>query len=190
MPRGPVGRAAEAARLLELIQRVAAGNENAFTEFYDATSSRVYGVALHILRSSRLAAEVTQQVYLEIWRQPCRYDSSQGSVLAWTLALAHRRAVERARAVNKELADDRYADNGDRQFDRLSDEMESKLDTDRAREALRSLPEVQRQAVRLVYFNGYSQTEVARLLGLPLGTVKTRIRDGLLGLRNALGEGT
>lgn len=172
------------------MQRVAAGDENAFTEFYDATSSRVYGVVLHILRSSRLAAEVAQQVYLEVWGQPCRYDPSEGSVLAWTMALAHRRAVERARTVSKEPADDPYITNGDREFDRLPEEIESRLDTDRARVALRSLPEVQRQAVRLVYFNGYSQTEVARLLGLPLGTVKSRIRDGLIGLRNALGVGT
>ena len=190
MPGGPVGRAPEAARLLELIQRVAAGDQGAFTEFYDATSSRVYGVVLHILRSQRLASEVTQEVYLEIWRQPCRYDAGNGSVLAWTMALAHGRAVERARAVSREPADAPYAMNGDREFDRLSDEIESRLDTDRAREALRLLPEVQRQAIRLVYFNGYSQTEVARLLGLPLGTVKSRIRDGLIGLRSALGVGT
>jgi RNA polymerase sigma-70 factor (ECF subfamily) len=172
------------------MQRVAAGDEGAFTELYDATSSRVYGVVLHILRSPRLAAEVTQELYLEIWRQPCRYESGSGSVLAWMMALAHNRAVERARAVSKEPADDRYPASGPREFDRFSEEIESRLNTEQAREALRALPEVQRQAVRLAYLNGYSQTEIARLLGLPLGTVKSRIRDGLIGLRNALGVGT
>jgi RNA polymerase sigma-70 factor, ECF subfamily len=190
VPRGPVGRAPEAAQLRELLEGIATGNESAFTEFYDATSSRVYGAVLHILRSPGVAAEVTQQVYLAIWRQPCRYDPAKGSVLAWMMAMAHRYAIDRARTLSKEPSDGRYTANGDRLFDRLSNEIETRFDADQAREALRSLPEVQRQAVRLVYFNGYSQTEVARLLGLPLGTVKSRIRDGLIGLRNALGVGT
>ena len=186
-----MSRALEAARLAALIERVAAGHEDAFTEIYDATSSRVYGAALQMLRSARLAAEVTEEVYVEIWRQASRYDPSKGSVLAWMMSLAHCHSMDRIRAISKEPASEQYAAiNGSREFDRAADEVETRLDAERAREALRSLTDIQRQAVTLAYFKGYSQTEVARLLGLPLGMVKTRIRDGLVGLRNALGVGT
>jgi RNA polymerase sigma-70 factor, ECF subfamily len=189
--RGRVGRALEAVRLVELIKRVANGHESGLTELYDETSSRIYGTALQMLHSPRLAAEVTQEVYVEIWQRASSYDPNKGSVLAWMIAMAHSLSVDRVRAVSKESAQERYVElNGDREFDRSSDEIESRLDADRAREALRSLTEIQRQAVTLVYFKGYSQTEVARLLGLPLGTVKSRIRDGLIGLRDALGVGT
>jgi RNA polymerase sigma-70 factor, ECF subfamily len=181
----------EAVRLVELIKRVANGQESGLTELYDETSSRIYGTALQMLRSPRLAAEVTQEFYVEIWQRASSYDPSKGSVLAWMMAMAHNLSVDRVRAVSKESAQERYVElNGDGEFDRSSDEIESRLDADRAREALRSLTEIQRQAVTLVYFKGYSQTEVARLLGLTLGTVKSRIRDGLIGLRNALGVGT
>jgi RNA polymerase sigma-70 factor (ECF subfamily) len=185
-----VSRALEAARLAALIERVAAGHEGAFTEIYDATSSRVYGAALQMLRSPRLAAEVTEEVYVEIWRQASRYDPSKGSVLAWMMSMAHCRSMDRIRAISKEPASEQYAVIGTREFDRAADEVETRLDAEQARAALRSLTDIQRQAVTLAYFKGYSQTEVARLLGLPLGTVKTRIRDGLVGLRNALGVGT
>jgi RNA polymerase sigma-70 factor, ECF subfamily len=170
---------------------VASGQEGAFTELYDATSSRAYGAALQMLRSPRLAADVTQEVYVEIWRQASRYDPSRGSVVAWIMSMVHSRSMDRIRAISKETARERYAGiNGDREFERASDELiESRLDSERAREAMRSLTDIQRQAVTLAYFKGYSQTEVARLLGLPLGTVKSRIRDGLIGLRNALGVG-
>ena len=171
---------------------MASGEEGAFTELYDATASRVYGAALQMLRSPRLAAEVAQEVYVEIWRQASRYDPGTGSVLAWLMSVVHNRSMDRIRAISKESARERYAGiNGDREFERASDELiESRLDSERAREAMRSLTDIQRQAVTLAYFKGYSQTEVARLLGLPLGTVKSRIRDGLIGLRNALGVGT
>ena len=179
-----------AARLVELTEGMASGREDAFTELYDETSSRVYGAALQMLRSSRSAAEVTQEVYVEIWQQASGYDPNNGSVLAWMMSVVHSRCMDRIRAINKELATERYALNG-AEFDFGSNEIaESRLDAERAREALRSLPDIQRQAVTLAYFNGYSQTEVARLLGLPLGTVKSRIRDGLLCLRDALGVGT
>jgi RNA polymerase sigma-70 factor, ECF subfamily len=175
-----------------LIERVAAGHEDAFTELYDETSSRVYGAALQILRSPQPAAEVTREVYVELWRQAPCYDRTKGSVLAWMMSVVHGRCLDRRRRVTPEPTGERYAAvNGNREFDRGSDEIgESRLDAERARQALGTLPNIQRQAVTLAYFNGYSQTEVARLLGLPLGTVKSRIRDGLIGLRDALGVGT
>ena len=192
MPRGRDGHASTAARLAGLIECAASGNEVAFSELYDETSARVYGAALQLLRSPQLAAEVTQEVYVEIWQRPSGYDPDQGSVLAWMMSMLHSRCMELIRAINKQTGSDRYATtNGDHAIDRGSDEItESRFDTDRAREALRSLNEIDRRAVTLAYFNGYSQTEVARVLGLPLGTVKSRIRDGLIGLRDALGVST
>jgi RNA polymerase sigma-70 factor, ECF subfamily len=176
---------------VDLVERVASGDEGDFIELYDATSSRVYGAALQMLRSPRLAAEVTEEVFVEIWRQASRYDPSKGGVLAWMMSVVHRRSLDRMRKISKEPAREQYATNGDGEFDRLSDEViESRLDADRAREAMRSLTDIERKAVTLAYFKGYSQTEVARLLGLPLGTVKSLIRDGLIGLRNALGVRT
>jgi RNA polymerase sigma-70 factor, ECF subfamily len=192
VPRGPVSRALEAVQLVDLVKRVASGDEGDFIELYDATSSRVYGSALQMLRSPRLAAEVTEEVYVEVWRQASRYDPSKGGVLAWMMSMVHRRSLDRMRRISKEPAREQYATaNGDREFDRLSDEViESRLDADRAREAMRSLTDIERQALTLAYFKGCSQTEVARLLGLPLGTVKSLIRDGLIGLRDALGVRT
>jgi RNA polymerase sigma-70 factor (ECF subfamily) len=107
------------------------------------------------------------------------------------MTLAHRRSVDRVRAVSTESVRERYGElNGDRELDRVPNEVETRLDAERAREAMRSLTEIERQAVMLSYFGGFSQTEVARFLGLPLGTAQSRIRDGLIGLRNALGVGT
>ncbi len=191
MSGGRDGHASESVRLVELIQRVASGDETALTMLYDETSSRVFGTALQMLRSPHLAAGVTQEVYVEIWQQASCYDPNRGSVLAWMMAVVHGHC-KHVRAINTGPVAERYvAVNGEREFDRGSVEMrESRLDADRALEALGSLPDIQRQAVTLAYFKGYSQIEVARLLDLPLGTVKSGIRDGLIGLRHALGVGT
>jgi RNA polymerase sigma-70 factor (ECF subfamily) len=182
----------EAARLRELIERVATGNEGGFTQLYDETCSRVYGAALQMLHSPRSAAEVTQEVYMEIWQQASGYDPTRGSVLAWMMSALHSRCADRIRAINKQPDREWHIpENGHQQFDRNSDELlESTFDAERARDALDSLTDIQRQALTLAYFDGYSQTEVARLLGLPPGIVKSRIRDGLIGLRDALGVGT
>jgi RNA polymerase sigma-70 factor, ECF subfamily len=189
---GRVSRALEAARLRELIERVASGNEGALTQLYDETSSRVYGAALQMLRSPRSAAEVTQEVYMEIWQQASGYDTARGTVLAWMMSVLHSRCTDRIRASDKDSDREWYPPvNGNLQFDRGSDEMlESALGAERARDALDSLPDIQRQALTLAYFDGYSQTEVASLLGLPLDQVNSRIRDGLMGLRDALGVST
>jgi RNA polymerase sigma-70 factor (ECF subfamily) len=191
VPRGSVGRAREDARLVELIEQVARGNEGAISDLYDETSSRVYGAVLRMLHYPGLAAEVTQEIYLEIWRDASRYDPSKGSVLAWIMTLAHNRSVDRVRTVSMESVRERYAAlKGDRVLDRAGDQIGSGPEAELARAALRSLTEIQRQVVTLTYFDGFSQSEVAQILGLPLATVTARIRDGLIGLRNALGVGT
>jgi RNA polymerase sigma-70 factor, ECF subfamily len=167
----------------------ARGHEDAFTELYDLTSQRIYGIILRVLRSPDHAAEVTQEVYVEVWRQSARYSPGKGSVIAWMTTMAHRRAVDRVRSVSSEMArDERYAfHSGDREIDQVWDGVEQRLDIERVRKGMASLTAIQREALTLAYFGGYTQSQVAQLLQLPLGTVKTRIRDGLIGLRDALG---
>ena len=113
----------------------------------------------------------------------------KGSVVAWMTTMAHRRAVDRVRSVSSEMArDERYAlHSGGREIDEVWDGVEQRLDIERVRKGMASLTAIQREALTLAYFGGYTQSQVAQLLKLPLGTVKTRIRDGLIGLRDALG---
>ena len=184
-----LGREEENEHLVGLMTRSARGHEDAFAELYDLTSARVHGVILRVLRSADHAAEVTQEVYVEIWRQSSRYEPERGSVVGWMTTMAHRRAVDRVRSVSSEVArDERYAvKSADREVDLVWDGVEQKLDVERVRKGMASLTAIQREALTLAYFGGYTQSQVSQLLKLPLGTVKTRIRDGLIGLRDALG---
>lgn len=179
----------EADRLIDLIGRTARGHEDAFETLYDLTSTRVYGVVLRVLRSPDQAAEVTQEAYLEAWKQSARYRPELGTVLAWLLTIAHRRAVDRVRSVTSQTGrDERYSrQQQPAENDVVWDDVSRQVDVERVRRAMRSLTEVQREALALAYFGGYTHREVARMLSLPLGTAKTRIRDGLIGLRDALG---
>lgn len=183
------GRQRQAARLVDLLDRSARGHDTAFAELYDLTSPRIYGVVLKVLRSPDQAAEVTQEVYVEIWRQASRYSPERGSVLAWMVTIAHRRAVDRVRSAVSETRRDSDWGRLDAEtpHDQVWDALEHRLDVDRVRKGMDSLTVVQREAVTLAYFGGYTHREVAGLLKLPLGTVKTRIRDGLIGLRDAMG---
>ena len=179
----------QARRLVHLLTLSARGHETAFAELYDLTISRVYGVVLRVLRAPDLAAEVTQEVYLEVWKHAARYAEDKGSVMAWMNTVAHRRAVDRVRSESSDTArDTRYATlTADPQVDRVWDDVAQTLDVERVRRAMKSLTAIQREALTLSYFGGYTQSQVAALLSLPLGTVKTRIRDGLIGLRDAMG---
>ncbi len=183
------GRELQAARLISLIGRAARGQEDAFADLYDQTCDRIYGVIVRVIRSRELAQEVTQEVYVEIWRQASRYSTTKGSVLAWMTTIAHRRAVDRVRSESSDTARDiKYAQlNAEREVDGVWAGVEQKLDVERVRRGLASLTEIQREALTLAYFGGYTHVQVAKLLKLPLGTAKTRIRDGLIGLRDALG---
>ena len=179
----------EATELVALVHRSAEGDQDAFAELYDRTSRRVYGIVWRVLRSADHAAEVTQEVYTEAWRQAARFEVGKGSVLAWVATMAHRRAVDRVRSVTREVArDEHYALSGTaREVDHVWEGVEQRLDAQRVRQGLESLTPIQREALTLAYFGGLTQTEIAARLQLPLGTVKTRVRDGLIRLRDALG---
>jgi RNA polymerase sigma-70 factor (ECF subfamily) len=187
---GPGAKAVPAARTLEELIAVASrGDEQAFAELYDQTSPRVYGMVLRVIRDPAQAAEVTQDIYLEVWRQSARFDAGKGGVLPWLLMIAHRRAVDRVRSAQSSMVrDDRYALlHEERPFDSVSEQVQTSLEAQRVRKVLDGLTPAQRDAVTLAYFGGYTHAEVAELLKIPLGTVKTRIRDGLIRMRDAMG---
>lgn len=174
-------------RLRELMWRSARGHEDAFAELYDATAPRVYGVIVKVTRSPDLAAEVSQEVYVEVWRSCRRYDPGRGSVLGWMITMAHRRAVDRVRSASSQAArEEQYARTDAGVADDVWDTARQHWEADRVRSCLAALTEVQREALTLAYFGGYTQAQVAQLLQVPLGTVKTRMRDGLIRLRDEL----
>lgn len=185
----PVGGQAGTHSDETLLRDVAKGSREAFDELYDRYAGRVHGVIRKVLRDPALSEEVAQEVFVEIWRTATRYDPDRGSASTWIFTMAHRRAVDRVRSVQS--ARDRTERVGRseqaRPFDEVSEEVETRLEHRQVREALDRLTELQREAVELAYYGGYTYREVAELLGTPLGTVKTRIRDGLIRLRDALG---
>jgi RNA polymerase sigma-70 factor (ECF subfamily) len=181
---GPVGHVLSAASLVDLVQQVGRGDSGAFANLYDETSPSVYGMALSVVRSPQLATVLTTEVYTEAWQRAARYDPSEGNVLSWLMSLAHRHVVERVHTMSPESVPERYAAlNGDRGFDRVGADGGRRQDVEPADKALCSLSPTCQEAVKLAYFGGYSQTEVARILELPLDTVTMSIRDGLVALR-------
>lgn len=178
-------------RLAELLKRSSRGDESAFAEWYDATSSRAFGLAVRVLRDRAQAEEVTQETYLDCWRHASRFDSAKGSALAWLLTIVHRKAVDRVRSA--EAAGRRDAAYGHRAVpvahDETAESATASIEATRVRSALADLTTRQREAVELAFLGGYTHTEVAAMLELPVGTAKTRIRDGLIRLRDALGVG-
>ncbi|WP_028660307.1 ECF RNA polymerase sigma factor SigK [Nocardioides insulae] len=185
----PLAGTPAGADLAGLLRRSARGDRAAFAEVYDATVSRVYGQVVRVMRDAAQAEEVTQEIYLEIWRRASRFDPARGSALGWVLAIAHSRAVDRVRS--SEAATRRETTyqvrNRSIDHDTTADAAHSSLEARRVRTALAQLTEVQREAVELAYFGGYTHTEVATLLDLPVGTAKSRIRDGLIRLRDTIG---
>ncbi len=175
-------------RASSAIMRAADGDESAFGEFYDEVSPVVYGTVLRIVRNPAMAEEVTQDVFVELWRQAARFDRSKGSPKSWAATIAHRRAVDRVRSEEsaraRDEADARQAPDA---HDVVVDEVTSNLDRARVVEAFNALTDPQREAVSLAYYGGHTYREVAILLDVPEGTVKTRIRDGLVRLRDLMG---
>lgn len=184
-PTGPTG-------LAELLRLSSRGDEQAFARLYDATATRVFGLAVRVVRDPAQAEEVTQEAFLEIWRTASRFDPDRGSPLAWLLTITHRKAVDRVRSAEAATRRDTtyHEQNQPVEHDSTAEAAHVSLEAHRVRGALAALTEVQREAVGLAYFGGYTHTEVATMLDLPVGTAKTRIRDGLIRLRDAMGVGS
>lgn len=174
--------------LAALVEASAAGDPAAYAELYDAVAPRVYGLALRILRDSHQSQEVTQEVLLEVWQLAERFEPTRASAMSWVLMLTHRRAVDRVRASEagrrRELA---HAEGSvETPYDETAAVVHASLEAEEVRAALNTLTSVQRAAIELAYFDGCTHTEVSRRLQIPLGTAKTRIRDGLIHLRDAM----
>lgn len=175
--------------LQELVGRVALGDENAFASVYDRVMGPVLGTVRAVLRDLAQSEEVAQEIMVEVWRTAPRYRADRGTAINWILTLAHRRAIDRVRSVEAAAARDQKAALLDHMpdFDQVTEQVEARLEREQVRRCLRTLTEIQRQAVTLAYYRGLTYRQVAESLTLPLGTVKTRLRDGLIRLRDCLG---
>jgi RNA polymerase sigma-70 factor (ECF subfamily) len=177
--------------LADLLKACGKGDQAAFAQLYDATSSRVVGLAVRVVRDPAQAEEVAQEAFLEIWKMSGRFDPEKGSPLGWMLTIVHRKAVDRVRSAEASTRRDTtyHQRNQPVEHDSTAEAAHASLEARRVRGALQSLTPVQREALELAYFGGYTHTEVATMLELPVGTAKTRIRDGLIRLRDTMGVG-
>ncbi|MET4783009.1 sigma-70 family RNA polymerase sigma factor [Glaciihabitans sp. UYNi722] len=171
-----------------LLERVAEGDQAAFAELFDELAPRVLRRIVSVLRDQAMSEEVMQDVFLETWQNAARYDVSKGGAAGWILARAHARAVDRVRSAQAER--DRDLKVGMRDYapelDSIPETVELQIESDRVNTALEVLSEVQRQAVVLSFYRGYSHSQMAEMLHVPIGTVKSRVHDGLRHLREEL----
>jgi RNA polymerase sigma-70 factor (ECF subfamily) len=171
-----------------LLRAVAKGDEAAFGRFYDLVAARVFGLIRRVLRDAAQAEEVAQEVMVEVWRTAGRFDPARGTATAWVFTIAHRRAVDRVRS--EQAGSDRVRrliPEPEEQHDVVVEEATARLERQQVRRCLKSLTELQREAITMAYYGGYTYSEVAQLLETALPTVKTRMRDGLIRLRDCLG---
>lgn len=184
----PSGGSAEGMRAD--MQAVAAGDAEAFARIYDAAAARVFGLVRRVLRDEAQSEEVTQEVLLEVWRRAASYDPARVSPISWILTIAHRRAVDRvrssqARSERDEVYESRRATPS---TDPTAEAAVGRVDAEHVRRALSSLTDRQREAVELAFLDGLTHRMVSERLGIPMGTAKARIRDGLAGLRRTLSD--
>ncbi|MFG6504435.1 ECF RNA polymerase sigma factor SigK [Microbacterium sp. P05] len=176
----------------ELLARVARGDAGAFARMYDLMSPRVFGLILRVLVDRSQSEEVLQEVFLEVWQSAAKFAPNRGQGRSWVLTIAHRRAVDRVRS--SQASADRDIRVGFRDLDvphdHVAETVELTIEGERVAQAVATLPAAQREAITLAYYGGYSQSEIAALVGAPLGTIKTRMRDGLSRLRTQMGVTT
>jgi RNA polymerase sigma-70 factor (ECF subfamily) len=185
----PTAATAEPESDADLLLAIARGDQTSFAQLYDRVAGPVYGVIRRVLRDPSQSEEVAQEVLVEVWRTATRFDPDRGSATTWIMTMAHRRAIDRVRSEQASRDRDERIGRRDRvrPFDEVSETVEANLEHQEVRQALDHLTDLQREAVELAYYGGYTYREVAELLDAPLGTVKTRLRDGLIRLRDAMG---
>ncbi len=171
----------------QLLRAAARGDEASFAELYDEMAPAVFGLARRVVRDPARAEEITQDVFVSVWRFATRFDPEKGSARTWILTLTHRRAVDVVRADAAASRREQRAATYDTPFDSVLEEAATRLQGEDVRGCLETLTELQRESVLLAYYGGYSYREVSTLLEVKLPTVKTRMRDGLIRLRDCLG---
>jgi RNA polymerase sigma-70 factor, ECF subfamily len=170
-----------------LLGQVARGDDAAYGVVYAQVAAHVFGIARSVLRDPAQAEEVAQEVLLDVWRDAARYDAGRGTAMAWVMTRAHRRAVDRVRSEQASAARERRAARAEVSYDVVAETVAARLDAERVRRCLGSLTDLQQESITLAYYRGCTYREVAALLKVPVGTVKTRMRDGLIRLRDCLG---
>jgi len=168
-----------------LLQRAGTGDRRAFAEFYDLLAARVYSRILSVLRDRAQSEEVAQEVFLELWQSAVNYRSSRGGAAGWALHRAKERAIDRVRASQSDRLRDIRVGARDLvpEVDPVADLIELRLASERLGLAFTKLSMLQQEAVELAYGHGYSHSQIAELLGIPLGTVKSRLHDAIARLR-------
>lgn len=174
---------------MELLARTGRGDQAAFGELYQLTARRVFGMARRILVDAELSEDATQDVYLQVWKTAAKYDPAAGSPLAWLMTIAHRRAVDKVRS--EQSSSDREARYGASshvvEHDEVAEAVTGRIEAEAVVECLETLTATQQESVRMAYYGGLTYREVAAKLGVAIPTIKSRIRDGLLRLKNCLG---
>ena len=173
-----------------LIARTAQGEEDALGALYDYTSAQLYGLALRVLDDPTMAEEVVLDVYMQVWKQANQFDANRGKPIVWLAVMTRSRAIDRLRTGQAERLNRETLDVVEEECDPSENPEDSVAQNEQrglVQQALASLTSEQRQVIELAYFGGLSQREIATKLGEPLGTVKTRVRLGMMKLRNILG---